>query len=162
MTRGRLAAGFFGWLLLVYVLAAIAAVGSSQAPQIYAQFTLPTWAPPASVFGPVWSLLYTMMAVSAWLVWRDHGLGGAASWFLLFFVQLVTNVFWSWFFFACLSGLYAFVNILTLIALLLATIYLGWRMNKLAALLLVPYLLWVLFATALNYSVWQLNPHILG
>ena len=162
MTRARQFFGAIGWIVFVYFMAGLAAFGSADAPQIYAEFTLASWAPPATVFGPVWTLLYTMMAFSAWLIWRDHGFASAQNWFLLFFVQLMTNVFWSWFFFAWLSGFYAFVNILTLIVLLSVTIVLAWRFNRLASMLLVPYFLWVAFATALNFSVWQLNPAMLG
>ncbi len=162
MTGTRQFLGAIGWIIVVYAMAGLAAVGSIDAPQVYAEFNLASWAPPATVFGPVWTLLYTLMAFSAWLVWRDHGFTSAKNWFLLFFLQLVTNVFWSWFFFAWLSGFYALVNILTLVVLLAATILLTWRLNRLASVLLVPYFCWVAFAAALNFSVWQMNPDILG
>ncbi len=143
-------------------MAAVGAVGSANAPGVYAAFNLPQWAPPPGLFGPVWSLLYTMMAVSAWLIWRQHGIAAAQGWWLLFLAQLVTNALWSWFFFTWLSGLFAFVNILTLLLLLGATIFVGWRYNKVASMLLVPYLFWVTFAAGLNLTVWQLNPQMLG
>src|SRR5690606_18792037 len=94
-------AGLIGWLVLVYVAAAIAGVGSVNAPVFYRELTLPDFAPPAWWFGPVWSTLYTMMAIAAWLVWRrfdqHHGAKLALTMFVL---QLGLNVLWSWLFFA--------------------------------------------------------------
>ena len=83
MTRARQFLGAVGWIFFVYLMAGLAAFGSADAPQIYAEFSLASWAPPATVFGPVWTLLYTMMAFSAWLIWRDHGFASAQNWFLL-------------------------------------------------------------------------------
>lgn len=165
VTRTRLQsiAGLAGWLLAVYVLAGIAALGSADAPDIYAAFNLPAWAPPAGLFGPAWSLLYTLMAVAAWLVWKDGEPAEVQPALALFAGQLLVNVLWSWLFFAWLRGLYAFLDILLLIPLVVGTIAAFWRLGRrLAAMLLLPYLGWICFAAMLNFSVWQLNPGLLG
>lgn len=152
-----------GWLVVVYALAALAALGSMDAPNVYASFNLPDWAPPAGVFGPVWSLLYTLMAVSGWLIWRQHGFQQAGLAHGLFAGQLLLNVAWSWCFFAWLNGLLAFINISALLCVLVLMLVVFWRAgSRTAALLQLPYVAWVSFAACLNFSVWQLNPALLG
>lgn len=146
-------------LALTYLAAGIGALGSINAASFYRELQLPGFAPPAWLFGPVWTLLYTMMAVAAWLVWRSSRQSKTALW--LYFSQLVVNVLWSWLFFAWYQGALAFANIMLLIPLIIATALLFWRHNKLAGWLLVPYLLWVSFAAVLNFSIWQLNPGLL-
>src|SRR5690349_2855378 len=91
-----------GWLLAVFAAAALGALGSREAPVFYGQLVLPSWAPPAGVFGPVWTLLYALMAIAAWLVTRAPGPHRPAL--TLFVAQLVVNVLWSWCFFAWRSG----------------------------------------------------------
>jgi benzodiazapine receptor len=150
-----------GWLLLTGAAGALGAVASVDAREFHATLTQPSWAPPAAVFGPVWTVLYVSMAVSAWLVWRERGFSRARGALGLFIVQLGANALWSWLFFAWHRGAWAFADILLLLALLVATLIAFARIRKLAAVLLVPYLSWVSFATALNYSVWQLNPRLL-
>ena len=92
------------------------------------------------------------------MVWRVRGFGGARSALLVFVVQLAANALWTWLFFAWRQGALAFAEILLLLALILATIILFWRVNRLAAVLLFPYALWVSFASALTLSIWRLNP----
>jgi tryptophan-rich sensory protein len=102
------------------------------------------------------------MGIAAWLVWREGGFRAAGSALVLFLVQLALNALWSWLFFGWHRGAQAFADILLLWALILATLVAFWRIRPLAGVLLLPYLLWVSFAAVLNYSVWQLNPEILG
>lgn len=103
------------------------------------------------------------MAIAAWLVWKDEEPLKVRFILGLFGVQLLVNVLWSWLFFAWLKGLYAFLDILLLIPLVMATIAAFWRLGKkLAAVLMLPYLGWICFAAQLNFSVWQLNPEMLG
>ena len=102
------------------------------------------------------------MGVSAWLVWRAGGFAGARAALLLFIAQLGANALWTWLFFVWRLGALAFAEILLLWAMIVATIVLFWRVSRLAAALLVPYLAWVSFATALTYAVWRLNPVLLG
>jgi tryptophan-rich sensory protein len=150
-----------GWLLLTTAVGGLGAIASVDARDFYASLDQPAWAPPGAIFGPVWTLLYMAMAVAAWLVWRERGFARARGALGLFIVQLGANALWSWLFFAWHRGGWAFADILVLLALIVGTIIAFARIRKLAAALLVPYLAWVCFATALNYSVWQRNPLLL-
>src|SRR5690606_35772490 len=156
---------FFGlvvWLVISFAASAIGAVASIQARSFYADLSQPTWAPPGSVFGPVWTLLYALMGIAAWLVWREGGFRRHQVALTLFLVHLVVNALWSWLCFAWHLGAYAFIDIIVLWFLIIATIVTFWRVQPWAGALLIPYLLWVSFAAFLNYTVWQLNPQILG
>lgn len=161
MTMQRQIVGLAGWLIVSFVAAAIGGAASIKAGPFYAQLVRPDWAPPASVFGPVWTLLYALMGIGAWQVWRDGGFRAASFALTLFLVQLALNALWSWLFFGWHRGALAFADILLLWVLIVATLIAFWRISQLAGALLVPYLLWVTFASALNYSVWQLNPQVL-
>jgi tryptophan-rich sensory protein len=144
-----------GWLLVAFAAAALGAIASADAGTFYAQLERPAWAPPAWVFGPVWTVLYALMGVSAWLVWRRAGFTRAH---LVFLCQLAVNALWSWLFFAWKQGALAFIEALVLWMLIAATAIAFWRLHRAAALLLVPYALWVAFAVVLTYAVWQRNP----
>lgn len=161
-TRVQLALGLLGWLLLSYAAAAIGATASVQASDFYQALAQPAWAPPSWLFGPVWTLLYALMGIAAWLVWRQGGWRRAGIALTLFILQLIVNALWSWLFFSWHLGLPAFVDIVILWVLLVATMASFWRVRPLAAALLLPYLCWISFAAALNFAVWQLNPQILG
>ena len=123
-------------------------------PGWYAALDKPAWTPPNWLFGPVWTALYVMMAVSAWLVWRRAGVGPALG---AFFVQLAFNAAWSPLFFGMhLIGL-ALIDIVLLWLALAAALALAWRVHRAAGALLVPYLVWVSYATALNFAIWRMN-----
>lgn len=154
--------GFIAWTLVSFTASAVGAVASIHAKNFYAQLVQPTWAPPAGVFGPVWTTLFAMMSIAAWLVWRSGGVRKNRVAIMIFLTQLSFNALWSWIFFAWHLGALALIEVIALWILILATIVSFWRVSPLAGILLVPYLLWVSFATALTYSLWQLNPHILG
>lgn len=162
MSKGVQVVGLVGWLVLCFLAAAIGSLGSMDAPSFYGQLQQPQWAPPPSVFGPVWSLLYTLMAIAAWLVWREGGFKAQRLALGVFLAQLALNALWSWTFFAWQLGAVSLANIVVLLALIGVTIALFWRVQRWAAALLVPYLLWVGFATALNFTLWRMNPGILG
>ncbi|MEA0762086.1 TspO/MBR family protein [Xanthomonas campestris pv. campestris] len=162
MTKKAQWLGLVGWLVLCYLVAALGAAASIQAASFYAGLQRPGWAPPGWLFGPVWTVLYGMMAVSVWLIWRRGGWGGARGALSVFVLQLGLNGLWSWLFFAWHMGAWAFADIVALWLALVATIVTFARHSRGAAWLLVPYLLWVSFAAALNYAVWQLNPQLLG
>ena len=162
MSKSKQIAGLLGWLALSFVAAAVGAIASKEAPGFYGQLSLPGWAPPASLFGPVWSLLYALMGIAAWLVWRAGGFCRNRAALALFLLQLAVNATWSWLFFAWHRGGMAFVDILLLCVLVVATLLSFWRVRPLAGVLLVPYLLWIGFAAALNFSVWRLNLQVLG
>ena len=154
--------GLIGWLILCFGASAVGAIASIQAKSFYADLVQPAWAPPPWIFGPMWTMLYAMMAIAAWLVWRSGGLRSHRIAFSLFFAQLVLNGIWSWLFFAWNLGALAFMDIVMLWLLIAATIVFFWRVSHVAGGLLIPYLLWVSFAAALNFSLWQLNPQLLG
>lgn len=154
--------GLAGWLVLTFCAAALGALASLQAGAFYAQLARPAWAPPGWLFGPVWSVLYLLMAVAVWLVWRDQGMRKAAGALGLFVIQLGVNALWTWLFFVWQQGAWAFVEILLLWFLIVATVMAFWRHHRFAAALLVPYLAWVSFAVALTWASWQMNPNILG
>lgn len=154
--------GFIGWLAVVAIAAGIGSTASVQSSSFYAELARPSWAPPGAVFGPVWSVLYALIGIAAWLVWRAKGFRAGAVPLTFFLVQLALNALWTWLFFAWRLGSLAFVNIVVLWLLIAITLVLFWRVRQLAGVLLVPYLLWVSFATALCYTVWQLNPQVFG
>lgn len=158
MTRKGQILGLAGWLLVSFAAAAVGAVASIHARDFYGQLTRPSWAPPGSVFGPVWSALYTMMGVAAWLVWKQGSRKLTSSALSLFIAQLVANALWSWLFFAWHQGGMAFVEILILWVLIVCTVVAFWRRVTLAGILLVPYLVWVTFAAVLCFVTWRLNP----
>lgn len=165
MTHPSLAAqiaGLAGWLAGSFVTGGIGAIASARAAEFYRQLTQPPWAPPAWLFGPVWSVLYLLMGTAAWLVWRAYGFRAAATALGLFVAQLFVNALWTWLFFAWQQGGLALVEIVVLWLLIAATIGAFWRLHRVAALLLTPYLAWVTFAAALNLSLWRLNPATLG
>ncbi len=150
-------------LLLVATGAAAAAgsIASIQAADFYQELAKPPWAPPAAVFGPVWTALYLLMAVAAWLVIRSSGWPGARSAITLYLVQLAFNALWTWIFFRWRSGGVALLEILVLWTLLLLTVRAFWRSRPLAGTLLLPYLAWVTFAAALTYALWRYNTAVL-
>jgi tryptophan-rich sensory protein len=148
---------FVGWLLVTLATGALGGIASRNARSFYGGLVKPRWAPPGWLFGPVWTALYLMMGVAAWLVWRTAGWAGAAGALSLFVGQLICNAAWSWFFFAWRRGALAFADVVLLLGLIAATIVAFARVSGLAAVLLVPYLAWVAFATALTYSIWRGN-----
>jgi tryptophan-rich sensory protein len=131
--------------------------GLVTAPAIrgwYAALAKPAWTPPGWVFGPVWTVLYPLMAVAGWTVWRE---GRSRIAVLLFLLQLALNAAWPWLFFSRRRPDWAFFDIVALTIAIAATIVAFYRVRRRAALLLVPYLAWVVFAGALNFAVWRLN-----
>lgn len=153
--------GLGGWLLLCFVAAGVGALASVDAPAFYARLDRPAWAPPAHVFGPVWSLLYTLMALAAWRVWREPASVPRARALALFVAQLAANALWSWLFFAWHRGAAAAAEVLVLWVLILLTVLAFWRLSRAAGALLLPYLAWVGFAAALTWSTWLRNPGLL-
>jgi len=161
-SKQRQVIGLIGWLAVCFIAAGIGGVASMRAGSFYLSLDRPEWAPPATVFGPVWTTLYTLMAIAAWLVWREGGFERARTALGLFLAQLAINAVWSWMFFAWRLGGVAFADIIVLWVLLVATLISFWRIRPLAGVLLLPYLMWVSFAGVLNYSVWKMNPQALG
>lgn len=154
--------GFLGWLIFVFLAAAVGGLASINAPEFFTELQRPSWAPPPWLFGPAWTFLYTLMGIAAWLVWRASGFAGAGRALGLFVVQLGVNALWTWLFFAWRLGAIATGEIFLLWFMIAATMLLFYRHSKVAALLLLPYLLWVTFAAALSFTVWQMNPDMLA
>jgi translocator protein len=151
--------GLSGWLALSF---AAGWIGSRYMPGTwYESLAKPSWNPPNAVFGPVWSVLYVLMGVSAWLVWRRAGFSGAGAGLALFFVQLILNSLWSYLFFGLHRPAVAFFDIVVLWMVILAVVILFWQAQRVAGALLLPYLAWVGFASYLNFMLWRLNSGIL-
>ncbi len=147
--------GLAVWLLVCF---AAPALGSTAGPgEWYAQLTKPSWNPPGWVFGPVWTTLYAMMAVAAWMIWRRGGWRGLRLPLGLFLTQLALNALWTPLFFGLHRPDLALVAIVMLWIAIVATIAAFARVHRGAAALLAPYLAWVSFATFLNFTLWRLN-----
>lgn len=149
--------GALGWLVLPFIAAWVGAQFPAKA--YFAELIKPDWAPPAWLFAPVWTALFLCMGIAAALVWRKGGCAVPAvrRGLVLFVVQLVFNAMWSWIFFGNRQPGWAMLEIIVLWALILATLLAFWRVQRAAGMLLVPYLLWVTFASLLNFSIWRLN-----
>jgi benzodiazapine receptor len=123
----------------------------------YVTLNKPSWTPPGWVFGPVWTVLYLLMGVAAWLIWRERGSADIRPALAAFFVQLALNLLWSILFFGMQDPRLAFWDILLLWIAIAVTVALFWTVRPMAAVLLTPYLAWVTYATVLNYTIWQMN-----
>jgi benzodiazapine receptor len=144
--------------LICFAAAALGSVFTARSVRgWYAGLTRPSWNPPSWVFGTVWTILYLLMAVSAWLVWRHDQFRSQGA-LILFGVQLALNVLWTYLFFWKRQIGPAFGEIALLWMMLVATIVAFYPLSRLAAWLLVPYAVWVAFASYLNFRIWQLNP----
>lgn len=142
-------------IVFLIVTGAAAATGALFMPgEWYKALAKPWWTPPDWLFGPAWTVLYVMIAVGGWLVWRETGLGVVIA---IWVVQLVLNAAWSWVMFGLhridLALIDAGLMLISIVAFMLA----AWPVSQTAALLFVPYLAWVSFATALNFAILRLN-----
>lgn len=149
------------WIVLIGSIAltlgvgAIGGISTARAiPEWYAHLRKPKWNPPNWVFGPVWTALYSLMAIAAWLVWRDVGFG---PWLIPYATQLALNLAWSLLFFGCRRPGWALAEIVVMWSSILATQIVFWRIDVRAGVMFVPYLAWVTFAAALNWAIWNLN-----
>ena len=152
------------WLMLIFfLLLCYSAAGlgsiltSSSVGTWYAELRKPSFNPPNWIFAPVWSALYFLMALSAWLVWWKADWGGASLALTLFFAQLALNVAWSGLFFALRRPGMALIEIVFLLGTIVATAVALRPVSGLAFWLMVPYALWVAFAALLNFKIWRLN-----
>jgi len=158
MTKGRQALGLLVALAIAFAAAGIGSAFTSQSVgDWYAGLEKPSFNPPSWVFGPVWSVLYTLMAVAAWLVWRQGGWMSARVALGLYAVQLVLNATWSALFFGARMPGAAFVELVVLWLAIVATTVAFFRKSVPAGALLVPYLAWTTFAGVLNFTLWRLN-----
>lgn len=146
--------------LIVFIVLVVATASTGilfQPGAWYEGLSKPGWTPPNWLFGPVWSVLYLMIAVAGWLVWRIEGAGLAM---LLWVAQLVLNGMWSWLFFGRRRMDLAFLDVVALWLAIAGFILAASPVSGMAALLFVPYLVWVTIAGALNRAVWRMNPTI--
>ena len=156
MSRSRAVLGLCGWLLACFAAASLGAL--FMPGEWYETLRKPAWNPPGWLFGPVWSALYTMMAVAAWQVWKRGGFVAQRRPLTLFLAQLVLNAAWTPLFFGLHRPGLAFAEILLLWLAIAATLVAFWPVSRTAAGLLAPYLAWVSFAAVLNGTLWRLNP----
>lgn len=157
--RRRSLVGLAAFLGVVFVAMIVGGLATSigMGPW-YQTLPKPFWTPPDWVFGPVWTVLYAMMGIAAWLVWRQAGLRSAAVGLGLFFVQLVVNVLWPVLFFAFQAFGWAALDIVALLLLILATTRAFLDHSRTAALLLLPYAVWVGYAASITIAVWFMQP----
>lgn len=155
MSSVRTILGLCGWLAVCFAVASLGAV--FMPGEWYAALRKPAWNPPGWVFGPVWSALYAMMAVAAWLVWKRGGFVAQRRPLALFVAQLVLNAAWTPLFFGLHRPGIAFAEIILLWLAIAATLVAFRPVSRAAAWLLAPYLAWVSFAAVLNGTLWRLN-----
>ncbi|AEE51930.1 TspO and MBR like protein [Haliscomenobacter hydrossis DSM 1100] len=152
------------WKLIIAVLACEAIgftsglIGSAGMNVWFDNLQKPSWNPPAYLFAPVWTLLYALMGIAFWLIWKNEtAVAKKRSAYVAFALQLFLNFWWSIIFFKFQSPFFALIEIILLLFMIILTIFHFSKISKTAAWLLVPYLLWVSFASVLNYTIWALN-----
>ena len=148
---------FYGPMRIISWLVSQGLSNAIPLPEWYLLLHKPTWTPPTGAFGPVWTLLYLLMAVAAWLVWRVKGFLAAQVALGLYALQLALNLLWSLLFFTEHRLLAASVEVVVLGLLILTTVFAFWRISRTAAVLMLPYLAWVAYAAALTIAVWRMN-----
>ena len=147
-----------GLAVFVILVMAVASTGAAFKPGTwYESLIKPGWTPPNWLFPVAWTILYVMIAVAGWLVWRDAGMTGARLALSLYLLQLILNAAWSWLFFGLHRMDLAMLDIVALWLAVAATIAAFFAIKPAAGLILVPYLLWVSYAAALNLYIWQAN-----
>lgn len=156
--RGARTKDIAALFIIIAVTFVAPALGAFSPPGAwYASLNKPSWNPPSWIFGPVWTALYTMMAVAAWLVWRRGGGAARHRALSLYLVQLALNAAWTPIFFGLKWPGLAFAEILLLLAAIFATMLAFRTASPVATMLLVPYAAWVSFASFLNFTLWRLN-----
>lgn len=146
------------FILVTFSASFLAAWSGSGNTEWYRSIEKPAWNPPSWIFGPVWTALYFAIGTAGWLVWRKSGFRGAQWAMTIFAIQLILNAAWSPVFFGMGRPDLAFVLIIVLLVTILMTVVAFRKHDQRAAWLLFPYVLWVSFATALNYAIMVLNP----
>lgn len=155
VSRRRDVLGLVAFVVMCFGVSVLG--GRAAAPALaiwYPALVKPSWTPPSWVFGPVWTLLYPLVAVAGWLAWRE---GRSRLGTLVFLLQLALNAAWPWIFFGERRLDLALACVVALWLAIFGTIRLFWSVSRGAAVLLLPYLGWVGFATALNAAIWFLN-----
>jgi benzodiazapine receptor len=149
------------FLAICFGVAGVSAIPTgSSVRDWYPMLQKPSWTPPSWLFGPVWTILYAMMAIAAWLVWRKREFLSVNGALALFALQLALNAIWSPLFFGLKNPLAGLLDIVPLWAAILTTLIAFWKISPAAGALMIPYWIWVSFATALNFAIWKLNQSV--
>lgn len=149
------------YLFFIGICVLTGAIGSfATMPEIqgwYQGIQKPLWTPPSGIFGPVWTLLYILMGIAAARVWKKRSVRPVTAAMIVFAVQLILNGAWSFIFFGAHRPDFAFAEIILLWLMIILMVKVFWSIDKPAAGLMAPYLLWVSFASCLNFAIWQMN-----
>jgi tryptophan-rich sensory protein len=157
-SRGKLLLALVSFFAVTWLAAIVGMLSSQNSSMIYTKIVQPSWAPPSYLFGPVWTLLYCLMAIAAWLVWRRSGVNRVV---VIYLIHLIFQSLWSALFFGWGRADLALIDIVILWSMIVWLTVSFWRIDRRAGWLMLPYLLWVTFATALNGALWHLNGGIL-
>ena len=148
------------WYKLIIAIIICVAVGAisglftaSSINSWYSKLNKPSFNPPNYLFGPVWTILYILMGVSLYFLWQSNN----KTVVIFFIIQLILNFFWSFIFFQLKNPLFAFIEIIILLIMIILTTVYAYPISKTAAYLMIPYILWVMFASILNFSIYWLN-----
>lgn len=150
-----------GFVIVTFSAAFVGVLASLSSAEMYATMIKPTWSPPGWLFGRVWTVLYCLMAVAVWLVWRKRAEMRVDIAWGTYLVHLIFQAAWSWLFFGLGRADAAMFDIMVLWLMIVWLMLAFWRIDRLAGLLMLPYLLWVSFASVLNGALWLLNGGIL-
>jgi translocator protein len=155
VSRTRDILGLTAFVVLCFGVSTLGGRATASAfTEWYPSLRKPSWTPPGWVFGPVWALLYPLVAVAGWLAWRE---GRARLGPLVYLLQLALNAAWPWLFFGQRRIDLALACVVALWLAILATVAAFWRVSRMASVMLLPYLAWVGFAAVLNHAIWRLN-----
>lgn len=158
MKQKQLWVSFIVFIILCFIVEVIGGFWTKQTVSTwYPTLIKPSWTPPDWIFGPVWSCLYIMIAVSGWLIYRAEHSAKRTIALILYGSQLALNFIWSFLFFSLRSPGLGLIDISLLFLLISLTIIQAWAVRPLSSLLLIPYLLWIMYATSLNGGIWLLN-----
>jgi benzodiazapine receptor len=146
-----------GFIVLCNLIGSIGALWTASDGSWYQGINKPSFNPPSWVFGPVWTLLFTLMGIALYFVWVSPSSNIRTIALVLFGIQFVFNILWSYLFFGLNNPLFALIEIFVLLTFILLTGIYFYYVNKPAGYLLIPYFFWVVFASILNYSIWILN-----
>ncbi len=149
--------GYGSLAVIIVIVVGMASTGGIFPPGAwYAGLEKPAWTPPNWLFGPAWTVLYACIAAAGWLIWRETG-GQWSTAMTFWALQVVFNAAWSWLFFGERMPLAALGDLVLMLACIVGFILTAWSLQRTAALLFVPYAVWVTFAGALNFAIWRLN-----
>jgi tryptophan-rich sensory protein len=158
MKQKQLWISFVIFILICFIVQIVGSLWTKETVSTwYPTLAKPSWTPPDWIFGPVWSCLYIMIAISGWLIYQAEDSDKRTAALILYGAQLALNFIWSFLFFSLRSPILGLIDIILLCLLISLTIIKAWQVRPLASLLLIPYLIWVMYAASLNAGIWLLN-----